>query len=70
MQHKFKKELWTPVITEHPKPSVGFRKHRPHIFNNWQPISERYKVPGLIPKKTLREEEKPIDFLAEQTDEV
>lgn len=67
MKNQFKKELWTPVITEHPKPSVGFRKHRPHIFNYWQPISERYKVPGLIPRKTLCKEE---ENLAKPTDEV
>lgn len=44
MKNEFKEELWTPVIEEHPKPSVGLRKHKPHIFSEWQPPSERYSV--------------------------
>ena len=70
MKNQFKKELWTPVITEHPKPSVGFRKHTTHIYSRWQPISERYEVPGLLPRAPRKEEEKPLPFLNESTDEV
>ena len=70
MKNQFKKELWTPVVTEHPNPSVGLRKHKPHIFSEWQPLSERYQVPGLLPKVPREKEEKPIAFLNEPTDEV
>lgn len=70
MKNQFKEELWQPVVTEHPKPSVGFRKHKTHIYSRWQPPSERYEVPGLMPKVPREKEEKPLPFLAEPTDDV
>lgn len=50
MKNKFNPDLWTPVITEHPKPEKKYRRSKPHIFNYYQPLSERYEVPGLLPR--------------------
>ncbi len=58
MKNEFRKELWKPVVPYHPEPSKVYRKSKPHSFINYQPLSERYQVPGLLPK-TSKEEEKP-----------
>ena len=55
---EFNPDLWQPVITEHPPKSKGYPKHRRHEgFIQYQPLSERYLVPGLLPKKQKNEEQ-------------
>ena len=52
----FNPDLWQPVITEHPSKSKGYPKHSRHEgFIQYQPLSERYLVPGLLPKKQKNE---------------
>ena len=50
MKNQFKRELWTPVVPEHPEPSRGYRKSKTESFLEYQPLSERYQVPGLLPR--------------------
>lgn len=47
---KVNPELWKPIVTEHPEPSKVYRKSEPHPYLQYQPISERYEVPGLMPR--------------------
>lgn len=54
----FNPDLWQPVIIEHPPKSKGYPKHKRHEgFIQYQPVSERYLVPGLLPKKQIIEEQ-------------
>lgn len=54
----FNPDLWQPVITEHPPASKGYPKHERHEgFIQYQPLSERYLVPGLLPNKQKIEEQ-------------
>lgn len=40
-----------PVVKEHPAPNKKYTPHESHNgFVEWQPISERYEVPGLMPR--------------------
>jgi len=40
-----------PIVKEHPVPEKKFIPHESHNgFVEWQPISERYEVPGLMPR--------------------
>lgn len=40
-----------PVVQEHPTPNKKYTPHESHNgFVEWQPISERYEVPGLMPR--------------------
>lgn len=62
MKNEFKEELWEPVVTEHPEPSKVYRNSEPHSFVQYQPLSERYEVPGLMPKAPRKKEEKPLPW--------
>lgn len=50
MKNKFDPTKWTPVVPEHPEPTKRYPKHAHHEQPNWQPPSERYEVPGLLPR--------------------
>jgi len=40
-----------PIVQEHPSPNKKYTPHESHNgFVEWQPISERYEVPGLMPR--------------------
>jgi len=40
-----------PIVQEHPTPNKKYTPHETHNgFVEWQPISERYEVPGLMPR--------------------
>jgi len=60
MKNQFKKELWTPVVQEHPEPSKVYRKSKTESFLDYQPFSERYQVPGLLPKVPRKNEGKSL----------
>lgn len=48
--HRFNPDLWRPVISEHPPKRNGYPRHETHHgFVEFQPLSERYQVPGLLP---------------------
>lgn len=54
----FNPDLWQPVVTEHPPASKGYPKHERHEgFIQYQPMSKRYLVPGLLPNKQKIEEQ-------------
>ena len=57
---KFKPELWKPVVPWHPEPSKVYRKSKTESFLDYQPLSERYQVPGLLPR-VPREQKDPPD---------
>ena len=54
MKNELKPELWKPIVTEHPEPSRIYRRSESHPFIQYQPISERYEVPGLMPSAPRR----------------
>ena len=48
-----------PIVTERPSVSNTYRIAEPHKgFVEWQPISERYEVPGLMPRAPRKSREK------------
>lgn len=49
MKKQVNKELWKPIVTEHPEPEKVYRKSVQGSFLDYQPVSERYEVPGLMP---------------------
>lgn len=50
-RNHFNEELWKPVVQEHPPVSNTYPIHKRHIgFIDYQPLSDRYQVPGLLPK--------------------
>lgn len=62
MKNTFRPELWRPVIPEHPHPSTTYRRSKPHVFTKYQPLSERYQVPGLLPSSTRKKNDDPKPY--------
>ncbi len=52
MKNKFKPELWSPVVPARPELSKIYRRSKTQSFLDYQPLSERYQIPGLLPKKS------------------
>lgn len=50
MKKQIDPTLWRPIITKHPELQKTYRRSEPNIFNSYQPLSERYEIPGLMPK--------------------
>lgn len=49
MKNKVDETKWKPIVTEHPEPEKRYRKSTPNKQPEYQPLSERYEVPGLMP---------------------
>lgn len=50
---------YNPIVSEHPKPEKKYTIHERHNgFVEWQPMSERYEVPGLMPKAPQKDPSK------------
>ena len=54
MKNKVDPKTWKPIVTEHPEPEKRYRKSTPHKQPEYQPLSERYEVPGLMPRAPRR----------------
>ncbi len=53
----FNPELWQPVVPYHPAPSKVYRRSKTESFLDYEPVSERYQVPGLLPTIPKSEEQ-------------
>lgn len=54
LKNKVNTALWEPIVTEHPDPIKIYRKSETKSFLDYQPVSERYEVPGLMPRAPRR----------------
>ena len=50
MINKFIPDIWKSVVPYHLEHPKKFRKRKCHIFNEWQPYSQRYLLRGLLPQ--------------------
>lgn len=50
---------YNPIVPEHPTPEKKYTIHEGHKgFVEWQPMFERYEVPGLMPKAPQKDPNK------------
>ena len=62
MKNKFDKTKWKPIVTEHPEPEKRYRKSVPNKQPEYQPLSERYDVPGLMPRAPRKIPDKNLPY--------
>lgn len=57
MKKQVDPKFWKPIVTERPQRQKVYKKSETRSFLDYQPISERYEVPGLMPRAPRRSKE-------------